>query len=144
MSGVSGMTPYEPVGWDEARKARAKRFFPALLVLAGVVALGLFGLGPSAGAGDPTPPPAPNSPVDGVVIAVDSAGLGQVKGFVLRLPDATTITFKLGNLENATEFSPSHLAEHMASSEPVRAFFRPENGDLVVYRLQDAAEALAT
>ena len=143
VSGASGMTPYEPVGWDEARKARAKRFFPALLVLAGVVALGVFGLDP--GASTPTQAPLPTSPVVGVVIAVDSAGLGQVKGFVLRLPDATTITFKLGSLENATEFSPSHLAEHMASSQPVRAFFRPENGDLVVYRLEDApAEAPAT
>jgi hypothetical protein len=133
------ITPYEPVGWEAARRARARRFFPALLVFAGVVAIGLFGFGPTAAcACDPTPPPPPVSPVEGVVIAVDSAGLGQVSSFVLRFADASTLTLTMGQLENATEFSPSHLNEHMASSEPVRAFFRLENGLPVVYRLEDA------
>jgi hypothetical protein len=44
----------------------------------------------------------------------------------------------MGPLENAAEFSPSHLSEHLATSEPVRAWFRVENGQRIVYRLEDA------
>jgi len=133
------MTPSEPVGWDKAKQSRAFRLLPALAVLAGVIAIGILGFSPNAAcACTPTTPPAPSSPVDGVVIAVDSAGLGQVKAFVLRLPDASTLTLTLGTLENATAFSPGHLAEHMATSFPVRAFFRMENGVPTVYRLEDA------
>lgn len=57
---------------------------------------------------------------------------------MLRLPDSSTITFTLGPLDNATEFSPSHLTEHMATSEPIRAYFRIENGSPVAHRLEDA------
>jgi hypothetical protein len=89
----------------------------------------------------PIPPPTPDvtSPIDGVVIAVDSAGLGDVRGFTLR-PGSSPFSFGfvLGTLENATEFSPSHLAEHQASSEPIRVWFRVEGGERVVYRLEDA------
>ena len=84
----------------------------------------------------PSLPPV-TSPVEGVVVAVDSSGLGKVAGFSLRTASAT-ISFELGALENATSFSPSHLTEHMASSQPVRVFFRLENGNAVVYRLEDA------
>jgi hypothetical protein len=88
----------------------------------------------------PASPPTPDvrSPVDGVVIAVDSAGLSDVRGFTLRSDGGLAFTFVLGRLENATEFSPSHLAEHQASSEPIRVWFRVEGGERVVYRLEDA------
>lgn len=139
---VSDLTPTDPVGREAARRARARRFIPAIAVLVGVVAIGLFVFRPTpACACGPSEPPPLSSPIVGVVTAVDSAGLGQVKSFVLRLPDASTITFSVGPLENATQFSPSHLAEHIATSEPVRVFFRTENGALVVYRLEDAAAA---
>jgi len=84
--------------------------------------------------------PAPASPIVGIVIAVDSPSLGKVNGFTLR--DSATgvsIAFKLGLLENATEFSPSHLSEHMASSEPIRVFYRLEGGVATVYRIEDAS-----
>ena len=84
-------------------------------------------------------PALPASPVEGVVIAVDSAGLGQVSGFTVRAADGFAYVLSLGALENATEFSPSHLAEHMASSERIRAYFRLEAGTPVVYRLEDAS-----
>ena len=83
-------------------------------------------------------PALPASPVEGVVIAVDSAGLGQVSGFTVRAADGFAYVLTLGTLENATEFSPSHLAEHMASSERVRAYYRLEAGTPIVYRLEDA------
>lgn len=88
----------------------------------------------------PTPVPSPSlaSPVTGVVIAVDSAGLSQVKGFTLRLSDGTEQAFVVGALENGTEFPPGHLKEHAVSAAPVRVFFRAEGGDLVVYRIEDA------
>ena len=81
----------------------------------------------------------PPSPITGVVIAVDSAGLGQVRGFTLRDPGGDAYDLQVGPLENAAEFSPSHLSEHMASSEPIRAFYRLENGTPTVYRLEDAS-----
>ena len=45
----------------------------------------------------------------------------------------------VGTLENGVEFPPGHLAEHLASSSPLRVFFRPEGDRLVVYRLEDAS-----
>lgn len=128
--------PGSPVGWDPGRPAFAKRWLPTLGIVAGIaVVLVIAGTRPPAGSPDAS---GLVSPVDGVVVAVDSAGLGQVRDFVLRLPDASTITFTLGPLENATEFSPSHLTEHLASSEPIRVSFRLENGSPVAYRLEDA------
>ena len=80
------------------------------------------------------------SPVEGVVFSVDAASLGDVRGFTLRPTNSPfSFGFVLGALENPTEFPPSHLAEHQATSQPVRAYFRTENGIHAVYRLEDAA-----
>ena len=110
---------------------------PALL---GLALLGLVALQQAneACACLQTEPPLPSSPVDGQVIAVNSPSLGRVDDFTLRLAGGWTITLTVGALENATEFSPSHLTEHMASSSPVRAFFRVVNGEPTAYRLEDA------
>lgn len=95
--------------------------------------------------GDPTAPPLPPSPVTGIVVEVTAMGLGEVERFNLRLPEGTTIVLQLGLLENAREFPPSHLAEHQATSSPVRAYYRVGvNGDPEVYRLEDADEPVAT
>lgn len=115
----------DPVGWDHVKPSPVARWLPALVVIAAVVALAFVGLRPTS--------------VEGVVVAVDSAGLGKVNGFDLRLPDGTTLTLKLGVLENATQFSPAHLAEHMASSERVRVFYRNEAGVPTAYRIEDAS-----
>jgi len=91
-------------------------------------------------ASPPAPTPDPVSPVEGVVISVDAAGLGDVQGFTLRPTSGPfSFSFVVGILENPTEFPPSHLAEHQATSQPVRVFFRSENGIHTVYRLEDAA-----
>ena len=125
----------DPVAWDPGRPAFAIRWLPTLGIIAGIVLVFVIaGLQPPGNPGASVPA----SPVVGVVVAVESEGLGQVKSFVLRLPDSSTITFTLGPLENAGEFSPSHLTEHMATSEPIRAHFRLENGTPVAYRLEDA------
>ena len=107
----------------------------ALAIAAYVV--GLFVLGWYACGCTPTPA-LPASPAEGVVVGVDSAGLGQVSDFTLRVRGYPFV-FKVGALENVTEFPPSHLVEHLASSEPVRAYFRIVDGAPVVYRLEDAS-----
>lgn len=135
-----------PDTWT-GRRGR-KWFFFAVLVAISFV--GLFvaliavtlpkscgGTSLAGGCGQPTPDV--TSPVDGVVIAVDSSGLSDVRGFTLR-PGSSPFSFGfvLGALENTADFSPSHLAEHQASSEPIRVWFRVEGGERVVYRLEDA------
>ena len=94
---------------------------------------------PGSSCCSPTAPPVPRSPVQGVVVAVDSSGLGRVAGFTVRVADGSTVEFELGALQNPTEFPPGHIAEHLASSQPVRVFFSPEPDRLVVYRLEDAS-----
>ena len=84
-----------------------------------------------------TSPPSPTSPVVGVVISVDSAGLNDVHGFELRTAAGLTLKFEIGVLENATEFPPGHLKEHIATSSAVRVFFHVDGPRLVVYRLED-------
>ncbi len=86
----------------------------------------------------PTVTPVPESPVVGVVVAIDSAGLANVKGFTLRLAEGAQVAFVIGTLENGAEFPPGHLTEHLVSAEPVRVSFRVAGGQLVVYRIEDA------
>ena len=130
------MNAGDPVGWTPI-PAKA-RFLPTLIVIGAVVAFAFIGFrgkpsDPLASAG-----PLPPSPVVGVVVAVDSPSLGQVNGFALQTTDGSAFDFDMGTLENPTDFSPSHLTEHMATSAPIRVFYRLENGKPVVYRLEDA------
>lgn len=87
---------------------------------------------------EPSGPIVPDSPVAGIIVAVDSSGLDQVRGFTLRTNDGETIAFTLGTLEDPTDFPPGHLKEHQTTASPVLVFFREENGALVVYRIEDA------
>ncbi len=86
-------------------------------------------------------PSLPVSPIDGVVVHVDSTGLGNVTGFTLRLPGGATVVLSLGTLDNATQFAPGHLAEHETTGLPVRAWFVLSSGVPIVYRLEDAPVA---
>lgn len=107
----------------------------ALAIVAYVI--GLFVLGWYACTCSPTPA-LPASPAAGVVVGVDSAGLGQVSDFTLRVRGYPYV-FRVGALENVTEFPPSHLVEHLASSQPVRVYYRLDGSVPVVYRLEDAS-----
>jgi hypothetical protein len=98
---------------------------------------------PSTSAASPAGPPSssasiPDSPVAGVVVAVDSSGLDQVRGFTLRTNTGDTMDFTIGTLENADEFPPGHLKEHQATAAPVLVFFNQVDGRLVVTRIEDA------
>jgi hypothetical protein len=124
----------------------------ATLAVALALIPGVTGCGPATTpAATPAPPaatPAPSadaspavpaSPVTGVLLGVTAEGLARVKGFRLRTGEGQEIDFEIGTLENGVEFPPGHLAEHLATSSPVRVFFRPEGDRLVVYRLEDAS-----
>ena len=134
------LTPYQPIEYN--RRNKIIGWLPAFAIGAALVAFGLVALQQAnqACACIQTDPPLPSSPVDGQVIAVNAPSLGRVDDFTLRLSGGWTITLTMGVLENPTEFSPSHLTEHMATSSPVRAFFRLENGVPTVYRLEDAPD----
>jgi hypothetical protein len=79
------------------------------------------------------------SQATGVIVAVDSAGLGDVRGFTLRQLGGQTMEFRLGELENATDFPPGHLAEHQATAEPVLVLYRMEGDERFAVRLEDAS-----
>lgn len=87
---------------------------------------------------DPGGGPPDTTSVDGVVVAVDSAGLADVRGFTLRRPGGATLVFRLGELENGDKFPPGHLAEHQATAAPVRVWYRLEGADRFAVRLEDA------
>ena len=111
------------------------------LTVAVLVALGAFALAAATAACQPAASPQPSlpaSPVVGVLVAVDATNLSDVRGFTLRLVGGQTIAFRLGQLENPTDFPPGHLKEHLATSSPVRVFFVDDAGTPVVYRLEDA------
>jgi len=80
----------------------------------------------------------PRQTETGVVIAVDAASLTDVRGFTIRTAGGQTVVFRLGELENGTEFPPGHLGEHIATAVPVLVTYREENGERVVVRLDDA------
>ena len=132
------MKPHEPVGWDHLGPSRVTRWLPTLLAIGVLALIAYVGFG-SGGKPTPSAPALPASPIVGVVIAVSSPSLGKVRGFSLQTSNGYAYDFTVGVLENPTEFSPSHLAEHEASSEPIRAFYRLEAGVPTVYRLEDAA-----
>ena len=116
---------------------------PAVVALAAVlvVALAACGTAPVPVTIVPTVAPSvgvPESPVEGVVVAVESAGLNAVRGITLRLADGALLHFTIGTLENGDTFPPGHLKEHSVSADPVRVFFRPLSGALLVYRIEDA------
>jgi len=77
-------------------------------------------------------------PVTGVIVAVDSAGLSDVRGFTLRTNDGALMDFRLERLENATAFPPGHFAEHQATAEPVVVRYEGEGDALYAIRVEDA------
>jgi hypothetical protein len=124
-----------------------ERAAKVVLVVAGVGAVLFFllRLGSPLCACSTAPGPSPTvaipaSPIDGVVVKVDSTGIGDVRGFTMRVAGGATLDLTLGTLENAAQFAPGHLTEHAATATPVRAYFVVTGGIPVVYRLEDAPE----
>jgi hypothetical protein len=82
--------------------------------------------------------PDQGSQVEGVIVAVDSSGLADIRGFSLRRVGGEILEFRLGELENGDEFPPGHLAEHQATAEPVLVYYRMEGKERFAVRLEDA------
>ncbi len=80
----------------------------------------------------------PQSPVSGLILHVDTAGLGRVTGFRLLTSTGQQLDFTMGLQDNAAQFPAAHLSEHMASGTPVLVTFRREGSTLVAYHLGDA------
>ncbi|MEA2607906.1 MAG: hypothetical protein QOJ75_149 [Chloroflexota bacterium] len=102
-----------------------------VLSAAGAVLLGAAG---SSG----TNQPSDAQSAVGVIVGVDSAGLDKVSGFTLRTGAGESLDFDLRALENGAQFAPGHLVEHQATGNPVRVWFRIENGVRLAIRLEDA------
>ncbi|MDQ2964761.1 MAG: hypothetical protein M3R57_02815 [Chloroflexota bacterium] len=73
----------------------------------------------------------------GVVLAVDSQSLTDIRGFTLRTTDGRVIDFRIGRLENAVNFPPAHLGVHLEDGFPIRVTFHTEGLDRVAVRLED-------
>ena len=104
----------------------------AVIVVAVAVAAAVFG-----GTARDTEAPHGEEAV-GIVSSIDSAGLTNVRGFTLLMPDGRELEFAIGRLENGAAFPPGHLAEHQALASPVRVWYRTEGDALVAFRLEDA------
>ena len=87
---------------------------------------------------------APRQTSTGLVVAVDSTGLTDVRGFTLRTGDGRTEVFRIGVLENGAQFPPGHLLEHVATGVKVVVTYRQEGGQLVAIRIDDAPASAAT
>ena len=76
----------------------------------------------------------------GIVVAIQSRGLGQVDGFTLRTADGREIAFDTTATRfDAAGFPPDHLQEHRALAEPVKVTYQPKEGRNAVVKLEDAA-----
>jgi hypothetical protein len=115
---------------------RTRRLFGlaliGVIVLAGAAALFSGGVAPAAGG------PPGTVAVSGVIVAVEAEGLGDVRGFTLRQAGGELIRFDLRALANGAQFPPGHLAEHQATADPVRVWYRLEGNDRLAIRLEDA------
>ena len=74
----------------------------------------------------------------GVVVAVTATSLSDVQGFSIRTADGRTVDFRVGTIENATQFAPGHLAEHKVTLVPIRVTYVQRPDGLEAVRLEDA------
>jgi hypothetical protein len=130
--------------------AGTRRLFVAAIVL--IVALtggAALLLGEPGGAASPAPSSGgsavpstgsavvPSSPLTGVIVAVDSRGLDDVRALTLRTDDGAVLVFDLREVRSTATFPLGHLAEHQATADPVVVTFRVEDGVLVATAIDD-------
>jgi hypothetical protein len=117
--------------------ARTRNLFVAAFVLFVVVAGGAAILLSSTEIRDPSAPSGATAAV-GVITHVASASFGDVTGITLRTTDGQVLDFVVGQLENAAENPPGHLALHQATAAPVRVWYRMDGSQRVAIRIEDA------
>lgn len=127
--------------------AATRRIFVVVLVAIVAVTGGAAIL--LGGGGGPIPPASPSSsgssgggvtptsPIVGVIVAVDSRGLDDIRAFSLRTGDGVILEFDLREMRGTATFPLGHLAEHQATAEPVRVSFRDEAGVLIATAIDD-------
>ena len=120
-----------------ARSVGARSFAIRAAIL-GLVILGTVGYVALSRPTASPPADLPPSPVEGVVVRIDQASLGVVNEVDVLMVNGKTVTLAMGPLENAQQFSPSHLSQHMATALPILAYYRLQDGRPVIYRLEDA------
>jgi hypothetical protein len=116
---------------------RTRNLFALALVVV-VVITGGAALILGGGSPQRSGPPEGTVAVVGVVVAVDSGGLTDVRSFTLRTTDGQLLTFGLADLQNGVEFPPGHLGEHQLTASPVRVWYRPGDDPPQAIRLEDA------
>ena len=77
---------------------------------------------------------------DGVVIDIDTEGLGQMRSFTLRTSDGESLDFVIaGGVDLSGDgFPPDHLFQHMALTEGIAVAYEMRDGERVVTKLADA------
>jgi hypothetical protein len=74
--------------------------------------------------------------ITGVVVDVDSRGLGDVRGFTVR-SDGDTYDISI-DPDASYGFPLTHLTDHLASAEPVRVELDERGSELVATAIEDA------
>jgi hypothetical protein len=78
----------------------------------------------------------PPDEIAGVVVDVEAEGLGHVTSFDVR---SEGTSYEIFIDPGATySFPPSHLSDHLASSEPVRVGLTERDGRLYATSIEDA------
>lgn len=116
-------------------------FALALVLVIGITGGAALVLGSGSSAPAPTGTAASDVPAatfsaEGVIVAIDSAGLSDVQGFTLREDGGALMDFTLA-LDDATRFPPGHLAEHQATADPVVVWYRIADGRSLAFRVDD-------
>jgi len=66
------------------------------------------------------------------------ASAAPVIGFTLVTTGGETLTFTIGELDNADEFPPGDLYDRITTGDPIRVLFTVEGDTLLVYHIEDA------
>lgn len=72
----------------------------------------------------------------GVIVKIDSEGIGKVRGFTLKTSEGT-LEVSI-DPDVAYEFPLDHLHEHLAASEPVECKLERRDGKLYAVTIEDA------
>jgi hypothetical protein len=125
------LTSSDPAGQPAAAPANHRRLVVLLIVAAAVLILAVTAALILGGPG--------RKVETGIVVAVQATSLSNVQGFSIRTTDGRTVDFRMGTIEDATQFPPGHLAEHKVSLVPVRVtYVDGTDSDRVAVRLEDA------
>ncbi len=73
----------------------------------------------------------------GIVVGVDSPGLGRVDSFELITLEGETLVFDTSELQFRSEFPAPHLAEHKIIGDQIVVTYKADGGRLIVTQLDD-------